>query len=193
VNGGQHAVDRYLALAKLAGARLDGPAVFPLPAGHKPINFEMPENAILLHPFARGSGKALTPNEITQLVRLLAPAPVIVIGKSDTDLILDRNAISLVNQTNLFQLIWLIRKSAFVISVDSGPMHIAAAVTPRLLSIHTWSDPKQVGPYNPEAWVWKSGKIMRVRERPDQSVPDAEPLRPDPLEIAVFVRSRIEI
>jgi hypothetical protein len=43
-------------------------------------------------------------------------------------------------------------------------MHIAAAVTDRLLSIHTWTNPRRVGPYNPDAWVWRNGKILRVSE-----------------------------
>jgi len=61
-------------------------------------------------------------------------------------------------------LIWLIRAARFVVSVDSGPMHIAAAVTDNLLSIHTWTDPRRVGPYNPDAWVWKHGQLLRVNE-----------------------------
>jgi ADP-heptose:LPS heptosyltransferase len=64
----------------------------------------------------------------------------------------------------LLQLIRLIRVARFVISVDSGPVHIAAAVTDRLLSIHTWTDPRRVGPYNPDAWIWKHTKIARVSE-----------------------------
>ena len=39
------------------------------------------------------------------------------------------NCVDLSNQTTLLQLIRLIRTARFVISVDSGPMHIAAAVT----------------------------------------------------------------
>jgi ADP-heptose:LPS heptosyltransferase len=62
------------------------------------------------------------------------------------------------------QLIRLIRVARFVISVDSGPMHIAAAVNDRLLSIHTWTNPRRVGPYNTDAWIWKDGKILRVSE-----------------------------
>jgi heptosyltransferase I len=54
--------------------------------------------------------------------------------------------------------------ASFMISVDSGPMHIAAAVTDRMLSIHTWTDPRRVGPYNPDAWIWKHGKLMKVRD-----------------------------
>jgi ADP-heptose:LPS heptosyltransferase len=52
----------------------------------------------------------------------------------------------------------------FIISVDSGPVHIAAAVNDRLLSIHTWTNPRRVGPYNSDAWIWKNGKILRVSE-----------------------------
>jgi ADP-heptose:LPS heptosyltransferase len=72
--------------------------------------------------------------------------------------------VNLLNQTTLLQLIWLIRAARFVISVDSGPMHIAAAVTSQLISIHTWSDPRRVGPYNAEAWIWKNGELLRAGE-----------------------------
>jgi len=51
--------------------------------------------------------------------------------------------------------------------VDSGPMHIAAALTDRLLAIHTWSDPRQVGPYQPKAWVWKDGRVGRMEAFPE--------------------------
>jgi heptosyltransferase I len=54
--------------------------------------------------------------------------------------------------------------------VDSGPMHIAAAVTSQLVSIHTWSDPRRIGPYNSEAWIWKNGQLLRAGDVP----PDAK-------------------
>jgi hypothetical protein len=41
-------------------------------------------------------------------------------------------------------------------------MHIAAAMTSNLISIHTWSDPRHSGPYNPDAWIWKHGQLLRV-------------------------------
>jgi heptosyltransferase-1 len=74
------------------------------------------------------------------------------------------NCVDLTNQTSLLQLIRLIRVARFVVSVDSGPMHIAAAVNDRLLSIHTWTDPLRVGPYKPDAWIWKTGQLLRVSE-----------------------------
>jgi ADP-heptose:LPS heptosyltransferase len=48
--------------------------------------------------------------------------------------------------------------------VDSGPMHIAAALTSRLLAIHTWSDPAKVGPNRPEAWIWKDATCFQMRD-----------------------------
>ncbi len=155
VNASQHSVDRYLALARLAGADTSGPIEFPLPRGKAISSLELPERFVVLHPFARGVRKSLTPEEIFEFTRLLVPIPVIVVGRSSGHFEMDRNGVSLVNQTDLSELIWLLRRSSFIVSVDSGPMHIGAAITPELLSIHTWSDPGSVGPYNPEAWIWK--------------------------------------
>ena len=57
-------------------------------------------------------------------------------------------------------LLWLLRQAQVIVSVDSGPMHIAAAVQPaRTIGIHTWSDPRFVGPYDRRARVWKAGRI----------------------------------
>jgi hypothetical protein len=43
-------------------------------------------------------------------------------------------------------------------------MHVAAAVTTNLVSIHTWTDPRRVGPYNGAATIWKNGKLIRVAD-----------------------------
>lgn len=191
VLSGQHSVDRYLALARLAGADTSGPIQFPLPQG-KPIpSLELPESFILLHPFARGTGKSLTPDEIFGLTHLLLPIPVVVVGSSSIQFTTDRNGISLVNQTDIPELIWLLRRSSFIVSVDSGPMHIAAAITPELLSIHTWSDPRSVGPYNPNAWVWKAQRIFQVRSIPADESSTGKEERPDIAQIASFVRDRL--
>jgi ADP-heptose:LPS heptosyltransferase len=72
----------------------------------------------------------------------------------------------LLNHTSILQLIWLIRQARFTVSVDSGPTHIAAAISDRLISIHTWSKPQKVGPYNGNAWVWKNGELLRVSDLP---------------------------
>jgi heptosyltransferase-1 len=191
VDADQHAVDRYLGLARLAGADTSGPAHFPLPHGKPISSLELPDRFVILHPFARGANKSLSPDEIFQLTRSLAPHPVIIVGRSRECFSVDRNGISLVNRTDLSQLIWLLRRASFIVSVDSGPMHIGAAITAELLSIHTWSDPGLVGPYNPDAWIWKDQCIFQVRSISHQVSRKQSDGRPDPAQIARFVCERL--
>jgi heptosyltransferase-1 len=191
VGAGQHSVDRYLELAKLAGADTSGAPHFPLPLGRPISSLELPDRFVILHPFARGAQKSLTPEEIFQFTRSLAPHPVIVVGRSGERFSMGRNGRSLVNRTDLSQLIWLLRRASFIVSVDSGPMHIGAAITAELLSIHTWSNPGLVGPYNPDAWIWKNQCIFQVRSIPSMASGKQSGARPNLAQIASFVRERL--
>src|SRR6266516_5322435 len=159
-----HAVNRYLKLAECAGAAIGESLRWPLPTGDPLLRFDEYPPFILLHPFARGDGKSLSNAVIEEFCSAFAPTRVVVVGQSRRKIDTPQNCIDLTNQTSLLQLIWLIRISRFVVSVDSGPMHIAAAVNDCLLSIHTWTDPCRVGPYNPNAWVWKHGQLLRADE-----------------------------
>jgi heptosyltransferase-1 len=70
-------------------------------------------------------------------------------------------------------------------------MHIGAAITPELLSIHTWSDPGSVGPYNPDAWIWKAQRIFQVRSNRTGQSSKGSDKRPNVAQIASFVRDRL--
>jgi ADP-heptose:LPS heptosyltransferase len=164
VNRHQHAVERYLKLAESAGAAVGDALRCPIPTGDPLPRFDEYPPFILLHPFARGRSKSLSNAVIEKICRSFAPTRVVVVGKSTRKINTPENCVELTNQTSLLQLIRLIRVASFIISVDSGPMHIAAAVTDRLLSIHTWTDPRRVGPYNPGARIWKNGEILQVNE-----------------------------
>jgi len=159
-----HAVERYIKLAEYAGATVGDSLRWPIPTGDPLPRFDDYPPFILLHPFARGGGKSLSTALIQEFCRAFSPSRVVTVGQSQHKIEPPENCIELTNQTSLLQLIWLIRAARFVVSVDSGPMHIAAAVTDNLLSIHTWTDPRLVGPYNPDAWVWKNGQLFRVSE-----------------------------
>jgi ADP-heptose:LPS heptosyltransferase len=97
---------------------------------------------------------------------------VILVGRTEGETkISGSHVISLLNRTTLGELLWLLRRARFIVSVDSGPMHLAAALQPhRTLGIHTWSDPRKVGPYDKKAWVWKAG---RMAHREDFSAEEA--------------------
>jgi ADP-heptose:LPS heptosyltransferase len=162
-----HAVDRYLKLAEAFGAPIPEQLRFPLPTGDPLPRFDPYPPFVLLHPFARGPRKSLSNSVIEEFCHAFDPIRVVIVGKTSRKLSVPDNCVNLTNQTSLLQLIWLIRTARFTISVDSGPMHIAAAVTTQLLSIHTWSDPRRVGPYNAGAWIWKNGRLLRVEDLPE--------------------------
>ncbi len=161
-----HAVDRYLSFFTNLGLELPETAEFPLPEGDRPAGAdELPGRFVLLHPFSRGQGKSLGFGQVEALCERWGEVPVILAGKADTpELRLPENCVNLLNRTTLAELIWLLRRASWVVSVDSGPMHLAAAVTPNLVSLHTWTDPLKVGPYRHDAWVWKSGEITAMAE-----------------------------
>jgi heptosyltransferase I len=162
-----HAVDRYLKLAEAFGAPIPEQLRFPLPTGDALPRFDTYPPFVLLHPFARGARKSLSNSVIEEFCRAFDPIRVVIAGKTVRKITVPDNCVNLANQTTLLQLIWLIRKARFTISVDSGPMHIAAAATSRLVSVHTWSDPHRVGPYNSDAWIWKNGQLLQVAELPN--------------------------
>lgn len=159
-----HAVERYLKLAELAGAKTHSPLRFPMPGGDPLPRFDPSSPFILLHPVARGRGKSMSHAAIEDFCRACSPACVVVVGKSKLQLRASDNCVDLSGHTTLMQLVWLIRAARFTVSVDSGPMHIAAAVSANLIAIHTWTDPRRVGPYKPDAWIWRGGEIREMRE-----------------------------
>ncbi len=177
-SGTQHAVERYLKLAELAiksaGATLppeqqnlqnfSTSLIWPLPQGTPPEDFKETGPYIALHPFSRGAGKSLSIEDVKLFCHAFR-GHVVLLGRADIpETEWPKNVSNWLNRTSLEEVIWVIRHAQFVVSVDSGPMHIAAAITARLVSIHFWSNPALVGPYHPDAWVWKAGLLQKMRQ-----------------------------
>ncbi len=161
-----HAVDRCLAIPVRLGIALPERSAlgWPLPGGEPPAGAALPRRFILLHPFARGSGKSMSDGDVAAFCEAAAPLAVVIAGRVNRQAPRLPNVVDLLNRTSLLELIFAIRRAAFVVSVDSGPMHIAAALTDRLLAVHSWSDPIEYGPYRPLAWVWKGGQLCQVHD-----------------------------
>jgi ADP-heptose:LPS heptosyltransferase len=192
VTPSSHAVERYLALAGSLGADTSSAPVFRLPEGRPPEAALPATPFVVLHPFSRGARKSLDSSAVLAFCRSLA-LPVVLVGRGSVDFpSTPANIVNLLDRTTLPELVWLLRHAAFVVSVDSGPMHLAAALTGQLLGIHTWSDPCRVGPYRPGAHVWKGGVIFPAL---DPASSQAGNKLPDPAAaetIARWVRTRLE-
>jgi ADP-heptose:LPS heptosyltransferase len=146
---------------------------------------------VLFHPFSRGKDKSVSQNAVAAFCRAV-DLPVVLVGRSEEKLSdLPPNVTNLLNKTSLTELLWLLRRAAFVVSVDSGPMHLAAAVTDQLLAIHTWSDPCHVGPYRPGAHVWKARNFFPALDPVSSSAPSISPSVNDAETIARWVRQKL--
>lgn len=160
VDAGAHAVDRYLELPRAPGVPVDE-VTFSLPAGAADESCRRATCSCIRIRAARA--ESLGHHELQVFCDCLTTVPVMIVGVSrNAQPVRGSHVIDLTNQTSLAQLIDLMRRAAVVVSVDSGPC-IAAAVNDQTLGLHTWSDPRKVGPYNPKAWVWKAGRIAHRR------------------------------
>jgi lipopolysaccharide heptosyltransferase II len=64
--------------------------------------------------------------------------------------------VNMAGKTSLIQLAALLQRANLLITGDSGPMHIAAAVGTPLIAIHGPTDPVKSGPVSPHATVLRS-------------------------------------
>lgn len=166
VDPGAHALDRCLALVQALGVAGEAqPPLFENLRVEPPKGWPHARDLLVLHPWSRGRGKSLGREALQALCDELAPRPVALVGRSeDTWRPSGAHVMDFSGQTTLPQLALVLREASQVVSVDSGPMHLAAAVNPHTLGIHTWSDPRRVGPHRAECWVWKAGCIAHRRE-----------------------------
>lgn len=164
VDSMSHAVTRYSQVLKTLGLLSnDAPWVpqFDLPLGKEPAGFLLNHPFVVIHPYARGEEKNLTQEQVIAFASSLKGLPVVLVGQGKKMEGLPANVHDWSGRTNLLELIGILRRAAFVVSSDSGPMHLAAALQPdRIIAIHRWSDPFRVGPWPAKALVWKNGEIQ---------------------------------
>ncbi len=169
VEGGRgiHAVDRYLKLLNPFGIKPDE-VEFPLP----PVEEIRPVQGryYVIIPGARWQTKIWPSEYYAQLVRLISKklslsglTPVIAGSKAERPIAekimkLSKGVpVDLTGKTSLRELISIIRGASFVITNDSGPMHIASAVKIPVIAIFGPTSPKLTGPYGEEHIVLSAG------------------------------------
>jgi lipopolysaccharide heptosyltransferase I len=170
VKGGKdvHAVERYLKIASFLGCDISRVS-FPFPL-ESPAVFNShllpltPAEYAVIVPGARWKTKRWPPEKFGELASRLPVQSIIVGSKVDgdsADLIVslsEGKAVSLAGKTSLKELIAVMKKATFVISNDSGPMHIAAALGIPVFAVFGPTDPRRTGPYG------KGHSIIRAKE-----------------------------
>lgn len=157
VKGGKdiHAVDRYLKLALAIGCE---PEIrFPLPLiieseKVRTIKKELGAYAVIV-PGARWRTKQWDAERFGKLASMLDIRTLVVGSGSDDEIariiegVSKGNALSLAGKTDITELVSIIRSARFVVSNDSGPMHIAAAAGIPIVAIFGPTNPIRTGPY----------------------------------------------
>lgn len=150
-----HAVDRYLHAARHLGCD-PTPIEFPLGVSAQIKS----EGLIAVNPSARWPTKLWGADKFAELVRRLPRERVVLTGsRAEQEKVgqIAQGSRNLAGQTDLFQLAELYRRCAVVITNDSGPMHVAAAVGTPVVAIFGPTDPALTGPYGKQHVVLRAG------------------------------------
>jgi len=161
----KHAVDRYLDIAEYIGGRRDA-VEFLIPISEhekekvpellKANGIVEGERFVIVSPAARWETKLWEAGKFAGLCneiidRLLCK--VVIVGSTSAGEVAritsltDERVINLAGKTTLKELAYLMSLSSLVIAVDSGPMHIAAAMAVPVVAIFGPTAPWRTGPY----------------------------------------------
>ncbi len=153
VTSSAHIVDRNLELASAAGASAIL-RVFPLPPGR--AEGDLPEGKFVLASPLAGWGSKQWPLEMYEQVAQALEMPLVVNGPPEAEPDLRRIRGAHVHISGIEGLIDATRRAHAVIGVDSGPMHLAAALAKPGVAIFGPTDPARNGPYGGSLRVLRS-------------------------------------
>lgn len=172
-----HAVDWYIEVLKVIGVpvrwdfewlpRRDGVA------DNLIQNWKLNGNTIALQPGARWLNKRWPIEHFTEVVRILhgrdAATRFVIIGGKD-DQALGREiseaapgaCVDFTGRTNLAEAVELIRLSRAMVTNDTGPMHIAAALVTPVIGLFGPTNPLRTGPYNQQQFALQRSELSCV-------------------------------
>ena len=164
--GGTHRVERNLDLAAAAGASTTLKA-FPLPQGR--AEGALPSGAfVLASPLSGWPAKQWPLESYARLAARLREAGVALVlnGPPAARDLLSSVAGALVHVSSIEGLIDATRRAAAVVGVDSGPLHVAAALGKPGVAIYGPTDPAQTGPYGGSMAVLRdAGAVTSYKRR----------------------------
>lgn len=159
----KHAVDRYLDFPRHLGAKI-AKAQFILPSDNaaqariqsllEKYHLEN-KKFIAVNPVAYWETKLWDDEKFARLADLIkAKLDIeVVFTSSEKESIekittrMQAKAVNLAGETTLIELAYLYQKALLLVTTDSGPMHLAAAVGTPVVALFGPTDPQRTGPY----------------------------------------------
>ncbi len=160
----EHAVVRYLKLLSFAGIPVDFEHI-TFPIAPRPNNLSFATPYIVINPMARWPSKMWPRNKWLKLANVLTNMDYTLVftgTQKDWAWINDickhfPRAINLAGKTKLRELIPIYQKAFLTISVDTGTMHLAAAVGSPVIALFGPTAPWRTGPFGPNHTVIYKG------------------------------------
>ncbi len=161
-----HVVDRNLDLAAAAGAA-SVVRSFPLPAGR--AEAELPAgDFVLASPLAGWRGKQWPLEHYKKLagwLRRELKIPLVLDGPPSAARLFAEIPDAIPHASTLPGLIYATRRAAAVVGVDSGPLHLAAALRKPGLALFGPTDPARNGPYGDTLRVLRDPAAVTTYQR----------------------------
>jgi heptosyltransferase-1 len=183
---GGHVVDKNLALAAALGAAA-GPLEFPLPQGTPQPDLPTGE-FVLASPVAGWKSKQWPPQYYARLAELLEKQTglVLLLDCAPADRAyceqirrLARPGSCHLHVSRLEGLIAATRRARAVVGIDSGPLHLAAALGVAGVAIFGQTDPARNGPYGNTFTVLRAPDTVTSYKREDELAPSMAAIGPD--------------
>jgi heptosyltransferase-1 len=185
-SGARHVVDQALDLAAGAGAK-NLVHAFPLPAG-------FPEGSLPAVPFALASPLAGWTSKqwpleyyarLAEMLRERLDMPLVLNGAPGTVPVV---AGTIGHESGIAGLIDATRRAAVVVGVDSGPLHLAAALNRSGAAIFGPTDPERNGPRGGDFQVFRVEGARRTHRRGTSIDPSMRAIGPDQVFAALAAR-----
>jgi heptosyltransferase I len=167
-----HELDNYKRILEAIGieGKLSAPYFMIDQRSLGPMEKLNAEKAVVFHPFPGGAQKHLKSwpekNWVELGQRLAAEGYQIIISGGSNDFMeadaiakrIGRNsAVTISGQSDLNQTAYIIKQAGLLVSVDTGTMHLGAAVEARVISLH--------GPTSPERWGARGANVIALSAR----------------------------
>jgi heptosyltransferase-1 len=166
VSRSAHMVEKNLDLAAAAGAA-SAVRVFPLPAG-RPAGDLPPGDFVLASPLAGWRGKQWPLEHYRALAFLLRRElgiPLVLDGPHSAMPVLAQVGEAVAHLSDVAGLVYATRRATAVVGVDSGPLHIAAALGKPGVALFGPTDPARNGPYGGSLRVLRASGVATTYRR----------------------------
>ncbi len=170
-----HRVDQYLEIAAAAGAT-NMLTTFPLPPGNP--EGELPRGPFVLACPLAGWAAKQWPLEYYEELAAGLKLPLVLNGSPGAVGTLAGVPGAWVHASGIAGLIDATRRARAVVGVDSGPLHLAAALGKPGVAIYGPTDPASHGPYGGTIHVLRSADAVTSYKRRDAEDPSMRAIQP---------------